>query len=107
MNLLEEGSFRAAGEIEADVPIEFGVYAIRLRAGSSLPAANVCPRRTSYTAAGQLIPDGIPTDTDLACEIFYLLRADVPEHHLGRRVGGFWIRPGVDTVTRSTPLRSR
>ena len=37
MKLLEDGLFRAAGEIDADVPIEFGVYAIRLRAGSSLP----------------------------------------------------------------------
>lgn len=37
MNLLEDGSFRAAGEIDAIVPDEFGVYAIRLRSGAALP----------------------------------------------------------------------
>ncbi|QPE05511.1 hypothetical protein IT882_05705 [Microbacterium schleiferi] len=37
MNLLEDGSFRPAGEIDAIVPNDFGVYAIRLRVGSSLP----------------------------------------------------------------------
>lgn len=37
MNLLADGSFRPAGEIDAVVPDEFGVYAIRLRSGAALP----------------------------------------------------------------------
>lgn len=37
MNLLQDGSFLSAGEIDAIVPAEFGVYAIRLRSGATLP----------------------------------------------------------------------
>lgn len=56
MNLLEDGSFRAAGEIDADVPNEFGVYAIRLRAGSSLPepfATHLASRRSRFIYIGK------------------------------------------------------
>lgn len=37
MNLLDDGSFRPARGIDAIVPDEFGVYAIRLRSGAALP----------------------------------------------------------------------
>lgn len=37
MNLLDDGSFRPARGIDAIVPDEFGVYAIRLRSGAVLP----------------------------------------------------------------------
>jgi hypothetical protein len=37
MNLFNERSFRSAGEIDADVPDDFGVYAIRLRTEAELP----------------------------------------------------------------------
>ncbi len=37
MNLLDDGSFRPAVEIDAIVPDEFGVYAVRLRSGAALP----------------------------------------------------------------------
>lgn len=37
MKLLDDGYFRTAGEIDPRVPNEFGVYAIRLRGGASLP----------------------------------------------------------------------
>ncbi len=33
MNLLDDGSFRSAGEIDPIVPDEFGVYSIRNRSG--------------------------------------------------------------------------
>lgn len=36
MKLLDDGSFRSAGEVGPLVPNEFGVYAIRLRAGATL-----------------------------------------------------------------------
>lgn len=37
MNLLDDRSFRPAREIDASVPNEFGVYAIRPRIGADLP----------------------------------------------------------------------
>ncbi|WNM27348.1 hypothetical protein RN607_14285 [Demequina capsici] len=37
MSLLDDSSFRPAGEIDAIVPNEFGVYAIRLRRGAGFP----------------------------------------------------------------------
>ncbi|WP_298941710.1 GIY-YIG nuclease family protein [uncultured Microbacterium sp.] len=37
MNLLDDRSFRPAREIDAIVPDNFGVYAIRLRTGAELP----------------------------------------------------------------------
>lgn len=37
MNPLDDRSFRSAGEIDAIVPDKFGVYAIRLRSGATLP----------------------------------------------------------------------
>ncbi|MFD5215282.1 GIY-YIG nuclease family protein [Microbacterium sp. NPDC058345] len=37
MNLLDDGSFQPAVGIDAIVPDEFGVYAIRLRSGAALP----------------------------------------------------------------------
>ncbi|MGR6742073.1 GIY-YIG nuclease family protein [Microbacterium arborescens] len=36
MKLLDDGSFRSAGEVGPLVPNEFGVYAIRLRGGATL-----------------------------------------------------------------------
>ncbi|MEJ3406117.1 GIY-YIG nuclease family protein [Rathayibacter sp. YIM 133350] len=37
MTLIEERAFHPAGEIDATVPDDFGIYAIRLRVGSTLP----------------------------------------------------------------------
>lgn len=37
MKLLDDGSFRTAGEVDPLVPNEFGVYAIRLRGGATFP----------------------------------------------------------------------
>ncbi|KZE42053.1 GIY-YIG nuclease family protein [Microbacterium sp. T32] len=56
MNLLKESSFRPAGDIDADVPNEFGVYAIRLRVGSSLPEpfeSHLASRRSRLVYLGK------------------------------------------------------
>ncbi len=56
MNLLKDGSFRPAGEIDQDVPVGPGVYAIRLRGGSTLPEqfeVLLAPRATRLIYVGK------------------------------------------------------
>lgn len=56
MDLLAEHSFNSAGTIDAAVPNEFGVYAIRLRVGSTLPEpfeSLLAPRDTRLIYIGQ------------------------------------------------------